>query len=249
MPEHKKNKKSGRWWWAKWALLGLLATPFFMLVAYIWLPVPATPLMLWRWVNGVGVDKNTWFWERDWVALDTLPKFIPHAVIASEDNNFCAHGGVDWAAVQKVYAEWQRGGRLRGASTVSMQVARNVFLWPNQDYVRKALEVPFTYAIEHTWGKRRIMEIYLNIAEWGPGVYGIEAAAQHHYGKPARKLTRQEVYRLVSILPSPLRWNPKANSRWGRARAASLGRRVAQLEGSFGCLQAPKIAKKAAPRR
>ncbi len=205
--------------------------------------------MLWRWVNGVGVDKNTWFWERDWVALNTLPKIIPQAVIASEDNNFCAHGGVDWAAVQKVYDEWQRGGRLRGASTVSMQVARNVFLWPNQDYVRKALEVPFTYAIEHLWGKRRIMEVYLNIAEWGPGVYGIEAAAQHHYGKPARKLNRQEVFRLISILPSPLRWNPKANSRWGRARANSLGRRVAQLDGSFTCLQAPKTAKKASPHK
>ncbi|MFO0500071.1 MAG: monofunctional biosynthetic peptidoglycan transglycosylase, partial [Pseudomonadota bacterium] len=170
-------------------------------------------------------------------ALNRLPGIIPQAVIASEDNNFCTHGGVDWLAVQQVYEEWQAGEGLRGASTVSMQVARNVFLWPNQDYVRKALEVPFTYLIEHLWGKRRIMEVYLNIAEWGPGVYGIEAAAKHHYGKSARRLNRQEIFRLVSILPSPLRWNPKANSRWGNARAASLGRRVAQLEGSFGCLK------------
>jgi monofunctional biosynthetic peptidoglycan transglycosylase len=241
MARPSKNIKKRHWgWWTKWAkltCLALLVAPFFMAMAYIWLPVPATPLMLWRWVNGVGVDKNTWFWERDWVALNRLPGIIPQAVIASEDNNFCTHGGVDWLAVQQVYEEWQAGEGLRGASTVSMQVARNVFLWPNQDYVRKALEVPFTYLIEHLWGKRRIMEVYLNIAEWGPGVYGIEAAAKHHYGKSARRLNRQEIFRLVSILPSPLRWNPKANSRWGNARAASLGRRVAQLEGSFGCLK------------
>lgn len=239
-PKHPKTKNRH---WAWWAVLGLLVLPFALAVAYIWVPVPATPLMLWRWVNGVGVDKNTWFWERDWVAINKLPLIIPQAVVASEDNNFCRHGGVDWQAVQQVYEEWQAGEGLRGASTVSMQVARNVFLWPNQDPLRKALEVPFTYLIEHLWGKRRIMEVYLNIAEWGPGVYGIEAAAKHHYGKPARKLNRQEIFRLVSILPSPLRWNPKANSRWGRARAASLGRRVAQLEGSFECLKAARSAK------
>ena len=217
--------------------LGLLLLPLALAIAYIWLPVPATPLMLWRWVNGVGVTEKHWIWQRTWVPIERLPAIIPQAVIASEDNNFCHHGGIDWLAVQKVYEEWQAGEGLRGASTVSMQVARNVFLWPNQDPIRKALEVPFTYLIEHLWGKRRIMEVYLNIAEWGPGVYGIEAAAKYHYGKRARQLTRTEVFKLISILPSPLRGNPKASSGWSRARAASLGRRVAQLEGQFDCLK------------
>jgi monofunctional biosynthetic peptidoglycan transglycosylase len=222
-------------------LLAALLAPLAYAIALIWLPVPATPLMLWRWVNGVGVSSEQWFWRRDWVPLARLPSVIPQAVIASEDNRFCIHGGVDWLAVQQVYEEWQDGEGLRGASTVSMQVARNVFLWPNQDPLRKALEVPFTYLIESLWGKRRIMEVYLNIAEWGPGVYGIEAAARHHFNKPARKLSRAEVFRLISILPSPLRWNPGVGkngpSRWARARVASLGMRIVQLGPLTQCVK------------
>ena len=228
------RRKPRRW---PWLVLAALLTPLAYAVVLIWVPVPATPLMLWRWVNGVGVTSEQWFWRRDWVALDKLPKVIPQAVIASEDNRYCIHGGVDWLAVQQVYEEWQDGEGLRGASTISMQVARNVFLWPNQDPLRKALEVPLTYSIEYLWGKRRIMEVYLNIAEWGPGVYGIEAAARHHFKKSARKLTRAEVFRLVSILPSPRRWNPKAPSRWARGRVASLGMRIAQLGPLTQCVK------------
>jgi monofunctional biosynthetic peptidoglycan transglycosylase len=234
MAPNAQIKKRRRW---PWLILALLLAPLAYAAALVWLPVPATPLMLWRWVNGVGVSENSWFWQRRWVNLEKLPVIIPQAVIASEDNRFCLHGGIDWLAVQQVYEEWQDGEGLRGASTVSMQVARNVFLWPNQDPLRKALEVPFTYLIEGLWGKRRIMEVYLNIAEWGPGVYGIEAAARYHFKKPARKLTRAEVFRLVSILPSPLRWNPKQPSRWGRLRVASLGTRIAQLGPATQCIK------------
>lgn len=213
-----------------WALLAiLLVTPVVLALAYIWLPVPATPLMAWRLAQGQG-------WERQWVPLAKLPKAIPQAVIASEDNRFCDHNGVDWDAMKVAYAEWQAGEGLRGASTVSMQVARNVFLWPGQDPLRKALEIVVAYGIEQLWGKRRIMEIYLNIVEWGPGVYGIEAAARHHFGKSARQLTRVEIYRLVSILPSPRYWKPTTRSRWGNYQVVRLGRRVGQLQGEMNCI-------------
>mgnify|MGYP002785088602 FL=1 len=112
-----------------------------------------------------------------------------------------------------------------------------MFLWPGQDPLRKGLEVLITLGIEPLWGKKRIMEIYLNIAEWGPGVYGIEAAARHHFGKSARRLTREEIYRLVSILPSPRRWDPTVRSRWGDRQVNRLYRRVAQLQGQMGCVR------------
>lgn len=238
----KKGQKSvahvrSLWRLWPWALGIAILWPLVLAVAYIWLPVPATPLMLWRAVHGVGEGPIAGFgWHRTWVPLKKLPSIIPQAVIASEDNRFCLHGGVDWLAVQSAYEEWQAGEGLRGASTVSMQVARNVFLWPNQDYVRKALEVPTTYLIEKLWGKHRIMEVYLNIAEWGPGVYGIEAAARYHFKKKAKNLTRTEVFRLISILPSPLKWNPKTPSRWAQARVNSLGRRVYQLGPVLNCV-------------
>jgi monofunctional biosynthetic peptidoglycan transglycosylase len=227
-PRRRRQGQHNRRW--RWWLLAIASAPLAYAVTLMWLPVPATPLMLWRFINGYGLEFR-------WVPLAALPPIIPRAVIASEDNRFCSHTGVDWLAVQDAYEEWQAGEGLRGASTISMQVARNVFLWPNQDIVRKALEVPFTYLIENLWGKWRIMEVYLNIAEWGPGVYGIEAAARHHFGKRASKLTRAEVFRLVSILPAPLHWNPRSPSRWGRYRVASLGARINQLEGGFTCLR------------
>lgn len=215
----------------RWKLLVtlLVFTPALLAVTYIWVPVPATPLMVWRVLQGEG-------WHRTWVPLKKLPKVIPQAVIASEDNAFCQHNGVDWGAVKDVYEEWQAGEGLRGASTISMQVARNVFLWPGQDPIRKGLEVAVTYGIESLWSKARIMEIYLNVAEWGPGIYGIEAAAQHHFGKSARKLTREEVFRLVSILPSPRHWRPTSQRRWMYRNINRLQRRVEQLQGEMGCI-------------
>lgn len=215
--------------WAK--LLGVaLAFCMALAVVYTWLPVPATPLMAWRLLQGEG-------WERQWVPLNKLPKTISQAVIASEDNRFCLHSGIDWNAVQSAYKDWQADRGLRGASTISMQVARNVFLWPGQDPVRKTLEIGLAYGIEHLWSKARIMEIYLNIAEWGPGVYGIEAAARHHFGKSARQLTREEIYRLVSILPSPRYWDPTTHSRWSNNQVLRLQRRVGQLQGEMGCIR------------
>lgn len=194
----------------------------------IWLPVPATPLMVWRLINGYG-------WHHQWVALENMPRAISRAAIASEDNRFCEHNGVDWEAVHKVYQEWQQGKGLRGASTISMQTAKNVYLWPNQDVVRKALEIPFTYLIETLWGKRRIMEVYLNIAEWGPGIYGIGAAARYHFKKPASKLTLSQISYLVAILPAPLRWEPRDMPISTLLRAESIPSRMQKV--STACLR------------
>ncbi len=227
--------------WRRWVLLGLLAlcaTPLALAVAYRWLPVPATPLMVWRVVQGYG-------WKQNWVPLKALPAHVARSIIATEDNRFCTHGGVDWVEVQEVYEDWQDGEtKLRGASTISMQVARNVFLWPNQDVVRKGLEVPFTYLIESLWGKRRILEVYVNVVEFGPGIYGVDAAAKWYFNKKARNLTAAESAKLASILPSPLRWGVQLKAGksgpWVQKRSASIPRRVAQLGAeSFGCLTRP----------
>ncbi|MCP5404769.1 MAG: monofunctional biosynthetic peptidoglycan transglycosylase [Pseudomonadaceae bacterium] len=215
-----------RWAWN--ALLTVAILIPLLLVLYIWAPVPATPLMVWRLANGYG-------WERTRVPLSDIPEIIPRAVVASEDNRFCEHNGVDWKAVNTVLTDWLDGGRLRGASTITMQTAKNVFLWPNQDVVRKALELPLAYAVDTLWGKQRVMEVYLNVAEWGPGVYGIGAAAEYHFGRPLWMLNRDEIYRLVAILPAPLRWKANRPAAWPRQRAITLRTRVEQV-GKLPCL-------------
>ncbi|MCA8931280.1 MAG: monofunctional biosynthetic peptidoglycan transglycosylase, partial [Rhodospirillaceae bacterium] len=176
--------------------------PVLAIAAYRYLPVPATPLMVIR-----AVEDGAWP-ARDWVAIEDVPREVLGAIVAAEDNNFCSHHGVDWGAVRDAYEEWEAGGRLRGASTVSMQVARNLFLWDGGGAVRKVLEVYVTAMVEALLPKRRILEIYLNVAEWGPGVFGIEAAAQHHFGVPAAQLTPQQAAALVAILPAPRAWSP-----------------------------------------
>jgi monofunctional biosynthetic peptidoglycan transglycosylase len=232
----KTARKSPSLWRRRilWALVTMLLTPFVLAIAYIWLPVPATPLMVWRAVNGYG-------WHQQWVPLKRLPRHVARAIVATEDNRFCQHSGVDWVEVQEVYDDWQEGEtNLRGASTISMQVARNVFLWPNQDVIRKGLEVPFTYLIEHLWGKQRIMEVYVNVVEFGPGVYGVEAAAQHYFNKRAKNLTLAETAKLASILPSPLRWGVQLKKGtpgpWVRRRSASIPNRINQLGPLLSCL-------------
>ena len=194
----------------------------------LWLPIPGTPLMVLRLFQGYG-------WHHQWVSLSSMPKALPRAAMASEDGQFCHHTGVDWAAVTKVYDDWQKGDKLRGASTISMQTAKNVYLWPASDPLRKVLELPFTYLIENLWGKRRIMEVYLNVAEFGPGIYGIGAAARHHFNKPVSKLTLSQISYLIAILPSPLNWSPTDMPIGVLIRAQSLPARMKQVDAS--CLR------------
>jgi monofunctional biosynthetic peptidoglycan transglycosylase len=161
--------------------------------------------------------------EHVWVPLQAISPNLIRAVIVSEDGKFCRHRGVDWEAIG--YAIDQAGlDGPRGASTISMQTVKNLFLWNSRSYLRKALEIPMTYAMELAWSKPRILEIYLNIAEWGPGVYGAEAAARYHFDKSAARLTADEAARLAAALPDPLS-RDAGNPSHVAARAASRVRR------------------------
>jgi len=181
------------------ALLLIVVLPVGLTVAYRFVPPPITILMMQRMIEGKGVDKQ-------WRPMSAIAPSLALAVIAAEDAGFCSHHGFDFEAMEKAMAANERGGKLRGGSTISQQTAKNVFLWPDRSYVRKGLEAYFTWLIETVWGKRRILEVYMNVAEWGPGIYGAEAAAQRYFKVPASQLTRQQSARLAAILPSPLKW-------------------------------------------
>ncbi|MEL7544130.1 MAG: monofunctional biosynthetic peptidoglycan transglycosylase [Pseudomonadota bacterium] len=148
-------------------------------------------------ISGVAVAQT-------WVPIEAMSPAVIKAVIASEDARFCAHWGVDWREVYYAVANADSRGP-RGASTITMQTAKNLYLWPGRSYVRKAIELPLTWMIETLWPKRRILEVYLNVAEWGPGIYGIESAAQHHFGRSARRLDGRQAAILVATLPNPIR--------------------------------------------
>lgn len=149
-------------------------------------------------------------WEHNWVSIDKISKNLQLAVICSEDQNFVNHNGFDFKAIEKAIDNNKKGRRIKGASTISQQTAKNVFLWPQRSWLRKGLEVYFTFLIETIWTKERIMEVYLNSIEMGKGVYGAEAASQHWFGKSAAKLTTYEAAAMASILPNPrkFRANP-----------------------------------------
>ncbi len=185
-----------------WVILAVVAWPLVMTVVYGFVPPPVSNLMILRLFTGNGISK-------DWVSLDQMSPFLPAAVIASEDARFCAHFGVDWremrSVVDGVFTDDE--APIRGASTISMQTAKNLFLWDGRGplgAVRKGLELPLALYMDNVWSKRRMIEIYLNIVEWAPGVYGAEAAAQHHFKKPAAKLTRREAALLAAVLPNPI---------------------------------------------
>src|SRR5689334_3553572 len=147
-----------------------------------------------------------------------------------QDARFCRHYGFDWGAIATAWDRYQSGrGRLLGASTISMQTAKNVFLWPGRDWLRKGFETYFTGLIELAWGKRRIIEIYLNVIEWGPGIYGAEAAARHYFKKPAAALGVGEAVRLAAVLPDPLDWSPRRMGGRLLARTAWIHRHMSDL--------------------
>lgn len=179
------------------------------------LPPPTTFLMMSRTLEGEGLSYR-------WRSLNDISPRLVEAAIASEDSTFCAHRGFDMKAIRKALQANERGGRIRGGSTISQQTAKNVYLWSGRDWVRKGLEAGYTVLIETVWGKRRIMEVYLNVAEWGPGVYGAEAASRHWFDKSAADLTPREAARLAAILPSPRRYNAGSPGPYVRRRAARV---------------------------
>jgi monofunctional biosynthetic peptidoglycan transglycosylase len=205
---------------------GLLVLVVVLSLFYLAVTPPST-LMLARWITGREV-------ERAVVPLAAISPFLPAAVIASEDARFCQHHGVDWDALSDVIDDASDGGPARGASTITMQTAKNVFLWSSRSYIRKALEIPLALYLDLVWGKRRVMEIYLNVAEWGEGIFGAEAAARHHFGKSARDLTRREAALLATSLPNPLVRDAAQPSRGQRAHT---GKVLARMAGNLACLQ------------
>jgi len=198
------------------AITGFLIGSVFLVALYRVVPPPVTPLMLIRLVEGYGISKSS-------RPLDEISPNLVHAAMASEDAKFCEHHGFDWDAIHAAWQHYGEGARpLRGASTISMQTAKNVFLWPGRDWIRKGLEAYFTVLIELAWGKERIIEIYLNVVEWGPGIYGAEAASQFYFHKPARALTAEEAARLAAILPDPLKWSASRPDRYVAERASFI---------------------------
>jgi len=171
-------------------------------VLYRWVPVPITPLMLIRCVEQK-TDGKSMTLKHDWVSLDRISPKLQLAVVCSEDQNYLKHYGFDFGAIEKAMKANEAGKKLRGASTISQQTAKNVFLWPRRSYIRKAFEVYFTLLIELFWSKERIMEVYLNSIEMGNGVYGAEAAAQHWFKKTAAKLSKDESAAITAVLPNP----------------------------------------------
>ena len=208
----------------------LAVAPIVLMVLYIPSFVhPVSTLMLKDLVTLKGYD-------RQWVSIDNIAPTVVHAVMMSEDGQFCAHGGVDWAALNQVIDDAMEGEGSRGASTIPMQTVKNLYLWSSRSIIRKAIELPYAMAADVIWSKRRLMEIYLNIAEWGPGIYGIEAAAQHHFGIPAKDLSRRQASLLAVALPNPILRNPGKPSR-GLTRLARLNeRRAAQAGGYVECV-------------
>jgi monofunctional biosynthetic peptidoglycan transglycosylase len=209
----------------------LVAWPVVMTLVYAVVPPPVTNLQLLRALSGNGIT-------RDWVSLSEISPHLPRAVLASEDARFCQHHGVDWIEFQGVLDDAfdDNEGPVRGASTISMQTAKNLFLWDGRSFFRKGLELPLALWMDLVWSKRRMIEIYLNNVEWAPGIYGAEAAAQHHFKKPAAKLTRKEAALLAAVLPNPIKRNAGKPSKGVRRVAARIQIRMAAMNPYLACL-------------
>jgi monofunctional biosynthetic peptidoglycan transglycosylase len=213
--------------WGTRVAIGFGVVTFALVTLYHYVNPPLTPLMVIRVVEGVLAGERVGIDHR-WVPLRAVSPALVRAVVAAEDARFFQHWGVDVRELENAreYNERQHGRRLRGASTITMQCARSVFLWPGRTYLRKAIEVYLAVLMEQLWGKRRILETYLNVVEWGPGVYGAEAAARRYFGVPASQLDPEHAALLAAALPSPRRFDPSAPSSYLRRRAATIAARA-----------------------
>ena len=205
------------------ALLSLIAlgigVSFLMVAVYRFVPPPATALMAWRGIQGETIRYH-------YAPLEEISPYLARSVIGAEDSRFCQHNGFDVEAIRKAIREAEQGARLRGASTLSQQTAKNAFLWPGRDWVRKGAEAWFTLLIETAWPKRRIMEVYLNIAEWGDGNFGAEAASRAWFGKTAADLSPREAAMLAAVLPNPNEWRLDPPGPYVSGRAGTLQSRA-----------------------
>ena len=203
-----------------------------LVVVLKWFLVYVTPWVMIR--SGEYALAGKWVSvQKDWVSLDEISPHLRKAVIASEDPKFLSHSGFDFEAIARAIDANKRRKIKMGASTISQQTAKNVFLYPSRTYIRKGLEAYFTVLIEKIWDKRRILEVYLNVIELGPGIYGAEAAAQYYYNKPARNLSLGEAQLFAAILPNPRRWNPKKPTNFVLRRRNFIRRNIALLGHSY----------------
>lgn len=212
-------------------ILILLVLSVFAVLILRWINPPGTMLMVERkieaWHTGSSLQlQRSW---RDWPAISDTIKL---AVIASEDQNFPKHHGFDMEAIKQALEHNSKGGTVRGASTITQQVSKNIFLWSGRSWFRKAIEFWFTIWIELLWPKERILEVYLNSAEWGEGIFGVEAASQHYFGVTAKQLTVQQACALAAVLPNPLQWSPAKPTPYIKQRMQWIQKQMTNLGGA-----------------
>jgi monofunctional biosynthetic peptidoglycan transglycosylase len=226
-----RRRRRSRLWRALRSLVAaglvLLALPLALLPLYAIVAPPVSTVMLWKAVQGAGIAKR-------WTDMEDISPHLIKAVISSEDARFCDHDGIDWVEVEKALDD--EDGRFRGASTITMQTVKNLFLWTGRDWIRKGIEVPLALYAELVLSKRRILELYLNIAEWGPGLYGAGAAAEHYFAVPASALSAAQAARLAAVLPAPLARNAANPGPQTRRIAGRIAARAEQASSHVTCL-------------
>ena len=235
----RKRKGRGFFGWLLRIVVGLILFSILWVLAYRFVPPPVTATMLGDLFAGRGIEK-------DWMSLDEMDRDMVRAAIAAEDGKFCQHGGFDWDAIQDAAKRNASGGRIRGGSTISQQTAKNTFLWQGGGYVRKAAEAYFTFLIENLWGKRRIMEVYLNVAETGIGTYGANAGSQRYFGHDADAMSPTEAARIAAVLPLPKKRGAIAPKGFTRRYGNTIAARIGQVrrDGLDACVYSGAAAPK-----
>ncbi len=245
VPTYKRRRRGKRgflgWLWR--IILALFLFSILWVLAYRFVPPPITATMIGDLVGGRGLDK-------DWMSLDEMDRDMVRAAIAAEDGKFCQHNGFDFEAIEDAMKRNASGGRIRGGSTISQQTAKNAFLWGGGGYFRKGVEAYFTFLIEQLWGKRRIMEVYLNVAETGIGTYGANAGAQRYFGHDASALSATEAARIAAVLPLPKKRGAIAPKGFTRRYGNTISARIGQVrrDGLDACVyQGATVPKDKAP--
>jgi monofunctional biosynthetic peptidoglycan transglycosylase len=212
-------------------ILWFLVVTVGWVFVYKFIKVPVTVTMISNAVKNIG-SEEAFLWKYDWTPIESVSPHLQMAVVAAEDQKFPEHFGFDFDAMEKALENNEKGGRVKGGSTISQQTAKNAFLWQGRTYIRKGLEAYFTALIELIWGKKRILEVYVNVAEMGPGIYGAQAAAQHYFNKDAAQLSAREAAILAAILPSPKTYSVKNPGPYVRRRQTWILRQMRNLQGT-----------------
>jgi monofunctional biosynthetic peptidoglycan transglycosylase len=240
IPAYKRRRKGrGFFGWLIRIVFGLIIFSILWVLAYRFVPPPVTATMLGDLFAGRGIEK-------DWMSLDEMDRDMVRASIAAEDSKFCQHSGFDWDAIQDAAKRNASGGRIRGGSTISQQTAKNVFLWQGGGYARKAAEAYFTFLMENLWGKRRIMEVYLNVAETGIGTYGANAGSMRYFGHDASAMSATEAARIAAVLPLPKKRGAIAPKGFTRSYGNTIAARIGQVrrDGLDACVYEGSTAPK-----